>query len=106
MNRMIVGVIAGCLMSGAARAHDALADGQEVPDWIRKACCSRADARLLRDDDVHVEGNFFRVDGYKEPIPREQAQISKDGRFWIFYRDYPDGTQSRAYCFFIPAMGS
>lgn len=86
-----------------AHAHDAWANGDPIPAWVKASCCGPADAHHLRPDQVHDEGEFYRVDGYNRPIPRKEAQPSLDGDYWIFYKENTlSGGQSGVYCFFLP----
>lgn len=93
----------GFLLSGAAEAHDAWADGEAVPGWVKQSCCGPADAHHLRPDQVHrVSDDYFEVDGYYHKVPAKDALPSQDGDYWIFYRDDGGGSQSGVYCFFVP----
>ncbi len=91
------------LVTGPAAAHDVWADGRVVPSWVKAACCGPADAHHLRPDQVHrVSDDYYMVDGYRYRIAARDALPSQDGEYWIFYRDGQDGSQSIAYCFFVP----
>jgi hypothetical protein len=100
---MIVGL---ALAAGSASAHDVWANGETVPEWVKKACCGPADAHHLTAGQVHILPDGFRVDGYFEMIPKEKAQPSADGDYWIFYRTLSNGQQSMVYCFYAPLNGT
>ena len=65
-----------------------------------------SDAHHLRADQVRTAGDGYRLDGHGTVIPDRQRLPSPDGSWWVFYRDYPDGTQSPVYCSFGPVQGS
>lgn len=90
----------------AARAHDRWADGEAVPAWVKRQCCGAMDAHHLRSDQVHPTADGYQLDGYKAIVPENQRLPSPDGSWWVFYRDYGDGTQSPVYCLFGPVQGS
>ncbi len=97
--------LAAVLVFGAAPAvaHDQWANGKAVPAWIKKACCGAADAHHLRPEQVtfNARGEYV-IEGYHAPLGVKFAQPSQDGEYWIFYRQFLDGSQSAAYCFFAP----
>jgi len=86
----------------AAAAHERWADGSQVPPWVKRQCCGTEDVHHLRPDQVEETDDGYIVDGVKGKIPLRQALPSQDGDYWVFYRNYPDGSQSIVYCFFIP----
>lgn len=92
--------------TGVALAHDQWSDGEPVPNWVKSQCCGISDAHHLRAEQVHVTAGGYRLDGYGQILPENQLQPSPDGSWWVFYRDYPDGSQSSVYCFFGPENGS
>ena len=103
--------ILGALVVLPACAHDQWANGAPVPDWVKASCCGPADAHHLTSDQVHRDGDYYRVDGFLRPIPIAVALPSQDGDYWIFYRDKDgapgingggSGGQSGVYCFFVP----
>ena len=98
--------LASSFWAGPARAHDVLANGEPVPAWIKSQCCGVSDAHHLTTEQVHVMPGGYRLDGYSQMISDKQKLPSPDGTWWVFYRDYPDGTQSSVYCFFGPDEGS
>jgi hypothetical protein len=62
-----------------------------------------ADAHHLRPDQVHrVFDDYYEVDGYHHRVPVSQTLPSRDGDYWIFYRDDRSDGQSGIYCFFVP----
>jgi hypothetical protein len=78
----------------------------QIPVWVKRACCGKDDAHLLRPNQVHrVEGGY-RIDGYPLIVPYTSAQPSQDGNYWAFYRIYGivgDKPQvSNIRCFFVP----
>ena len=91
-----------------AHAHTQWADGSSIPDEIKKACCGEAEAHMLRDEDVWVEGGEYHVRGYRYTYPVSKAQPSPDGRFWIFYGTYwgdygnREKYDGKPICFFAP----
>ena len=107
MHRHIaLAILVPFIIPGAAWAHDKWADGEAVPAWVKRQCCGVSDAHHLRSDQVHVTADGYRLDGYKTTVPDNQRLPSPDGSWWVFYRDYADGTQSPIYCFFGPVQGS
>jgi hypothetical protein len=80
-------VILGALAAFPASAHDQWTNGAPIPDWVKASCCGPADAHHLTSDQVHRYGDYYRVDGYRRPIPIALALPSLDGDYWIFYRD-------------------
>ena len=103
--------ILGAFAAVPACAHDQWTNGGAIPSWVKASCCGPADAHHLTSDQVHRYGDYYRVDGYRRPIPIALALPSQDGDYWIFYRDKngapgangagSDG-QSGVYCFFVP----
>lgn len=85
-----------------ARAHEFWSDGSPVPETPKANCCGKADAHLLNDDDIHLSGGAWHIKGYRDPIPAGRELPSPDGRYWAFWRDFEDGTQSNVYCLFVP----
>jgi hypothetical protein len=100
-------LLVGCgAWAAPARAHDTLADGEPVPAWVKSQCCGVSDAHHLTAQQVHATTGGYRLDGYSQVIADKQKLPSPDGTWWVFYRDYPDGSQSSVYCFFGPDEGS
>ena len=87
-------------------AHERWASGEPVPAWVKAQCCGPADAHHLTADQVHVTPDGYRLDGYSRVIREDKLLPSPDGSWWVFYRDYDDGSQSTVYCFFGPERGS
>jgi hypothetical protein len=87
-------------------AHDVLDDGEPVPPWIKAACCSKADAHHLTQAQVHAVPGGWKIDGYPDVIPSEQALPSPDGSYWAFYKDLGNGQFTRIYCFFVGFSGT
>lgn len=85
-----------------ASAHDAWANGEPIPPWIKKACCGPEDAHHLKPEQVQFTSGGWKVEGYHALIPNGAELPSPDGSYWIFYRTFSDGTQSSVYCFFVP----
>jgi hypothetical protein len=83
-------------------AHDQLADGSPVPDWIKKSCCGPNDYHPLRPEQVHAMADGWHVDGYRKVMPYGKELPSPDGTYVGFWLDYGDGSQSNMYCFFVP----
>lgn len=103
---VLIGVGLAALPVQGARAHDEWSNGEPVPSWVKRQCCGVADAHHLQPEQVHVTPEGYRVDGYAQVLPERQRQPSPDGSWWVFYRDYPDGSQSGVFCFFGPESGS
>ena len=107
-------LIAVLMFASPALAHDTWANGDKVPDWVKKSCCGPADAHHLRPEQVHDMGDWYEVDGYHGnggKISKKVVIPSQDGNYWIFYADYPAqqgmmgkqaASQSGVYCFFVP----
>lgn len=85
----------------SAFAHDLLADGEPVPTWVKRQCCGVSDAHHLRPEQIHVVPGGYRFDGYDSIVAEQRILPSPDGAAWIFYRTYPDGSQSTLYCAFL-----
>lgn len=98
----IIVLAASALCAGAASAHDVWANNEPVPAWIKRACCGPEDAHHLQPSQVHQSPAGWQVDGYHSTIPNGSELPSPDGSYWIFYRDFSDGSQSNVYCFFVP----
>ena len=102
--RIILAAI-GIVYAGFAGAHDVWANGEVVPDWVKKSCCGPQDVHHLQPDQVHVTPQGWRVDGYPDVIPMGSEMPSQDGDYWIFYRVLSNGDYTRVYCFFAPFSG-
>jgi hypothetical protein len=96
---------------GAVCAHDQWSNGQEVPSWVKQACCGPSDVHHLRADQVHAMKDGWHVDGYPEVLAYGRELPSQDGDYWIFYKhnlgeqnEYHQTYESFSpvYCFFTP----
>lgn len=90
------------ILSTPSLAHDRWANTEPVPPWVKKACCGPDDAHHLRPEQVQQTSAGWQVEGYNKLIPNGAELPSPDGTYWIFYRTFPDGSQTSAYCFFVP----
>lgn len=98
-------LLATLVIASPVLAHDRWANGDPVPPWVKRACCGPEDAHQLTLDDVHATPKGWIVAGYHQAIPMGSELPSQDGHYWIFYRNYEDGSQSTVYCFFVPIPG-
>jgi hypothetical protein len=109
MKRNLVVVATLLTLVGSSRlalAHDEWRNGESVPAWVKQQCCGVSDAHHLRTEQVHLTPHGYQLDGYTKVLPENQLMPSPDGSWWVFYRDYPDGTQSGVFCFFGPQQSS
>lgn len=107
MHRHIVLALVVCFtLPRVARAHALWTDGEIVPAWVERQCCGISDAHHPRSDQVHVSADGYRLDAYRTTVPDDQRLPSPDGSWWVFYRDYADGTRGSVYCSFGPVQGS
>jgi hypothetical protein len=104
MKQILAAAVVLLLAPAAARAHTVWADGSPVPEWVRNACCGPSDVHHLLPNQVHLTPAGYRVDGIRALVPFAKTLPSEDGEYWIFYRDYDDGTQY-VFCFFAPSTG-
>jgi hypothetical protein len=122
--RRFICVVASILaMVIPARSHDVWTDGSPVPDWIKSSCCGKADAHHLTPEQVHDMGDYYRIDGMTNDIPKSfrgtpNSAIlpSQDGDYWVFYKDtaehdnynqyngskYHEPASESVYFFFVP----
>ena len=115
LSRTII-VAAILMMPSIARGHDKLANGEPVPEWIGRQCCSVSDAHHLDPSQVHVVPGGYRIDDLPaskiwlagpEPqdrivdrtIPERRVLPSPDGEWWIFYGDI---SPEYVFCVFGP----
>lgn len=91
------------LACGAARAHDQWANGEPVPDFVKKACCGVADAHHFADSDVTEQGDGLHIIGYPAVIPYSEVLPSPDGSTWVFYASYD---HLHRFCVFHGVSGS
>jgi len=108
MRTLTAAVFAAALLvlPQAVEAHDAWANGDPIPPWVKTECCSQAHAHHIDDDAVHARPDGYHVDGYRWTIPYSQALPSPDGSTWLFYTTRQDGSQGAPYCFFVGPRGS
>ncbi len=102
----LAGLTAVAGLSRPVPAHERWASGDPVPAWVKAQCCGPADAHRLTAGQVHLTPEGYRVDGYSRAIKQDRLLPSPDGSWWVFYRDYDDGSQSTVYCFFGPEPAS
>lgn len=88
----------------AARAHATWSNGTAVPEWVRNACCGPWDIHHLDPSQVHPRRDGYAVDGVRELIPLAKVLPSMDGDYWVFFRNFDDGTQY-VFCLFVPPSG-
>jgi hypothetical protein len=80
MMRLALSATLCVAFGGAGEAHEAWADGEAIPAWIKSACCGPSDAHHLRPEQVHrISEELYEVDGYFRPIPVSEALPSADG---------------------------
>jgi hypothetical protein len=87
-----------------AHAHEHWNNGEQVPAWVKTACCGPNDVHHLRPEQIrrNTAGDYV-VDIYPWPIPAHIALPSQDGDYWLFfYEDF--GVYGRVRCFFAPAL--
>jgi hypothetical protein len=96
---IVVGLLSVAL---PASAHDLWANGAAVPDWVKKSCCGPEDVHHLTAQQVHAMADGWHVDGYAGVLAYGRELPSQDGDYWIFYKRYPDGSETPVYCFFAP----
>jgi hypothetical protein len=104
MEALMRALIVVSLLSVAAPAgaHELWANGTPVPDWVKKSCCGPEDVHHLAAQQVHALADGWHVDGYSQVLAYGRELPSQDGDYWIFYKSYPDGSQTPVYCFFAP----
>lgn len=74
----------------ALEAHDAWADGDPIPTWVKTECCSQAHAHHIDDGALHARPDGYHVDGYKWTIPYSQA-LPSPGRVDVAVLHDPAG---------------
>jgi hypothetical protein len=97
--RAALAALAVLALAGRAQAHDAWADGTEVPAWVKSACCGPADAHILEPGDYSIDKDGFHVRGVDMVVPLDRVSPSQDGRVWAFYRKEM-GSFATIYCVF------
>jgi hypothetical protein len=90
------------MLCAPACAHEQWANGNPVPDWVKSSCCGPEDVHHLTAQQVHAMSDGWHVEGYRDVLPYGRELPSQDGDYWIFYKSYPDGSQTPVYCFFAP----
>lgn len=83
-------LIAAALFASPAMAHDFWSNGEPVPEWIKRYCCSPNEVHHLRTAAVHILPDGYHVDGLKTIIPIKHALPSPDGTYWAFFNDAED----------------
>lgn len=86
-----------------AKAHEEWRPGMPVPTWVQASCCGPEDVHHLAASQVRALADGWHVEGVRQILAYGRELPSQDGEYWIFYRDFPDGSQSPVYCFFAPA---
>lgn len=99
-------VLASCASPTSVRAHDRWANGDPVPDWVKRDCCSQSHAHHLTEAMLHDRSDGIHVDGYSHVIPYSKVLPSPDGSTWLFYAVHPDRSQGEPICFFRGAQGT
>ena len=95
----VPGPVTGIVFNPAAYADETGA----IPPWISSACCGASDIHKLRADQLYrVSEWYWRADGYAQEIPDAKVKPSQDGSAYVFYATESDGSQSNAYCAFVP----
>ena len=102
MLRALAVVALSVALASSVLAHDEWADGSPVPAWVKSSCCGPEDVHHLTAQQVRAMADGWHVEGYKDVLPYGKELPSQDGDYWIFYKNYPDGTQTPVYCFFAP----
>ena len=92
------------MAASAASAHDQWSNGMPIPAWVKSSCCGPEDVHHLSAAQVHAMADGWHVEGYRQVVSYGRELPSQDGDYWIFYKNFPDGTQTPAYCFFAPAQ--
>lgn len=111
------------LVSTKVLAHDKWANGDPIPEWVKKACCNGNEAHDLGEggDKVHVrlkdgEVVAYNVDGFNNQVDPTKVHPSEDNHTWAFYGGpaYEDDHHHIAaplpgdtsnfviYCLFVP----
>jgi hypothetical protein len=103
IGRALLAVVIAVAFIEDAQAHDEWTNGTPVPAWVKSSCCGPEDVHHLTAKEVRALPDGWHVAGYKEVIAYGRELPSQDGDYWIFYKEFPDRTQSPVYCFFAPA---
>lgn len=101
---LMVFIIVAAFMAAirASHAHDYWATGEPIPAWIKASCCGPEDVHRYTMDQIRETKGGYIVPGYKSVIPNNKPLASQDQYAYVFFRDYPDGSQSGVYCIFLP----
>lgn len=98
-----------CVSHKPLQAHDQWANGQPIPEWIKKYCCGPQDVHMYRPSDVKVTWKGYKLPDYPHIIPFKRDGFpavdwdkSEDGMYWAFWTKYSENSYSSIYCFFIP----
>lgn len=97
-------ILAAVLAASPAAAHDKWSNGEDVPDWVKKWCCSKSDVHQVNPSAIHIMPDGYHVDGLSTVIPMSRAMPSPDGKYWIFFKEelLPDAP---VYCMYAPLNG-
>lgn len=107
MRGCIVLAATALLLGGGASAHERWANGEPVPAWVKRACCSQAHAHHITNEaPIHEMSDGLHIDGYSHVVPYETILPSPDGSTWLFYSTNADGSQNAPYCVFRGVKGS
>ena len=90
------------LLSLPAEAHDVWANGEAVPEWVKRACCGPTDYHALTREQIRATPDGWHIDGHRDPVPFGSELPSPDGGYHAFWTEFADGTQSRVFCLFLP----
>lgn len=103
----LLALAAVCLLArcAPAAAHDAWANGEPVPAWVKAYCCGPQDVHHLDARAVHIMADGYHIDGLDTVVPAERALPSPDGTYWAFWSPAAEPSPT-IYCFFAPVNGS
>jgi hypothetical protein len=88
--------------ASSVSAHDQWSNGMPIPGWVKSSCCGPDDVHHLTAEQVHAMADGWHVEGLKQVVAFGRELPSQDGDYWIFYKNFPDGSQTPVYCFFAP----
>ena len=67
-------------------AHEHWNNGEQVPAWVKTACCGPNDVHHLRPEQIRRNAaGDYAADIYPWPIPAHMALPSQDGEYWLFF---------------------
>ena len=101
---LVVALVVCALGLTRAHAHDRWANGQDVPSWVKEACCGVADVHHIPAESIHLLADGYHIDGIKTVVPEKKALPSPDGTFWVFWNEAGE-PEPVIYCFFAPLQG-